>query len=244
MQKFRCGLALLVLASSNAALAGPPFATDDPEPTAEGGYEIFLFSEGTRSADGFDAALPGLELNYGAGPNLQISAAVEQAYEAPRDGGHRWHYGSAEAGLKYRFVQEDDQGWCPQVSFYPSLTLPEGAHSASTFLPLWAQKHIGSWDVFGGGGLRINPGADSRDSWFAGIAALRPLAERLQVGGEVFRETAESEGEPAAVSFNIAALYDLNQTWQLVASSGRALGAASGANEFSYYLGVELKLAP
>src|SRR3954447_18165599 len=65
------------------AFADPPFRTDDPVPTDFQHFEIYLFSEGEKATDGWAGTLPGLEVNYGALPNLQLSVAVGQGYAAP-----------------------------------------------------------------------------------------------------------------------------------------------------------------
>src|SRR4051794_14717046 len=68
------------------AFAGPPFRTDDPETVDFQHFEINLFSVGTKTADGWTGILPGLEVNYGALPNLQLSVVVGQGYAAPVGG--------------------------------------------------------------------------------------------------------------------------------------------------------------
>src|SRR3954468_5332342 len=68
------------------AFADPPFRTDDPEPVDFQHFEINLFSVGTKTADGWTGILPGLEVNYGALPNLQLSVVVGQGYAAPVGG--------------------------------------------------------------------------------------------------------------------------------------------------------------
>jgi len=84
----RCGRALvIILLLTVPAFAGPPFRTDDPEPVAFRHVEMYLFSLGTKTADGWNGVLPGLEVNYGALPNLQLAAIIPQGYAVP-DGGH------------------------------------------------------------------------------------------------------------------------------------------------------------
>ena len=60
---------LAVLAVSPAS-AGPPFLTDDPEPTETGHWEIYgpLVEADGKGADYSGSA--GVELNYGAAENL------------------------------------------------------------------------------------------------------------------------------------------------------------------------------
>ncbi|MGH8444069.1 MAG: transporter [Solimonas sp.] len=230
-----------LLAACQQAQAGPPFRTDDPEPADDGRYEIYLYSEGTRTRDGTAGALPGFEVNYGAAPDLQLAAAFSYGYAHDDEG---WHsaYDATEFGAKYRFAHEEDAGWRPQISFYPSVEIPGDGGPASTFLPLWAQKDIGGWEVFGGGGYRINPGHGRRNNWFAGIGTLRAVGHGLALGGELFRETADADDAAAGTGFNLALHQDLNALWHIVAAAGRGLDAVNADNQFSYYLGLELTI--
>jgi len=61
----RPALALLALLSCASPLhAGPPFVSDDPEPTAAGHWEIYGFGAGTHVTGETDGAA-GLDVNYG-----------------------------------------------------------------------------------------------------------------------------------------------------------------------------------
>ena len=234
---------LALLVASSAAIAGPPFVTDDPEPTSHRHFEIYLFSDGSATRDGMSGSALGLEINYGALPNLQISASLPVGYSAPSRARMRLGVTDAEFGVKYRFIQEGENWWQPQVSFYPSveaaIASEIGEHSTRIFLPLWVQKSFGPWTTFGGGGYRINPGVDGRNSWFVGWAILRRLGECLHLGAEIFRETAEMRGEKDATGVDLAAIYDLSEAFHLVGSAGPEFGAPGTAAALSYYLGLE-----
>ena len=54
------------------AWAGPPYVTDDPEPTDLGKWEIYGFGDGTRFAHSTEAAT-GFDINYGAAKDLQLT---------------------------------------------------------------------------------------------------------------------------------------------------------------------------
>ncbi len=222
------------------ALAGPPFATDDPEPTPYRGYEIFLFSEGVRTGEGTEAVLPGFELNYGAAPDLQLAFAIGEAVLAPHGESVSEDYDGTELSAKYRFVHEDEEGWIPQIAIYPTFEFANAHSKPLTYLPLWLQKSIDGWEVFGGGGPKWNPESGGKTSFFVGIAALHGVTENLELGAEVFRQTAETHDDQSATGFNLAALYDLSAKWHVVGSAGRGLTQASQTNEFSYYIGLEL----
>ena len=64
---------LVVLA--RPAVAGPPFVSDDPEPTPYHQFEIYTFDNGTNTRDG-TAGETGVDFNYGrAGPSTYSDLA-------------------------------------------------------------------------------------------------------------------------------------------------------------------------
>src|SRR6185437_10432619 len=55
------GFTLMLLTRS--AIAGPPYVSDDPEPTDYRHFEIYTFSNGTATRDGTTGA-SGIDFNY------------------------------------------------------------------------------------------------------------------------------------------------------------------------------------
>lgn len=102
-----------------AALAGPPFLTDDPEPTDTGHWEIYapLF-EAEGSGRDFEGQL-GAEINYGPAENWQITVGLPAAYRHDARGWH-WGAGDLEASVKYRFYHNERAGL--QIAFFPGIT--------------------------------------------------------------------------------------------------------------------------
>ena len=84
------------------AVAGPPYQSDDPEPTNFGHFEIYTFDKGAFGRSGSSSA-SGLDFNYGAAPDLQLTAAVPFGYDAPSDGPSAFGPGNVELAAKYRF---------------------------------------------------------------------------------------------------------------------------------------------
>jgi hypothetical protein len=232
-----------LLLGADPALAGPPFATDDPEPTDTGHWEDYLFSQAVRADHMTSGTALGLEVNYGAAPDLQTSITIP-LNDAP-DNNDRTQYGPGPVilGVKYRFIEEDDDGWRPQVSFYPSINVPLDIHEGTTktqeYFPIWAQKSFGAWTTFGGGGYWINPGTDDRDYWFAGWALLRRVLPDLQLGAEIFHQTPNRTGQQSQTSYNGAFLFDLNDNWHIAGSAGSGIVHATTTNQFSYYFALE-----
>src|SRR6185295_9870089 len=82
---------------------------DDPDPTDTGHYEIYLFAAGTKTSDGLDGAA-GLDLSYGAAPDLQLSLTLPVAFEDPRGGSFVSGVGNVELAAKYRILHQDTHG--------------------------------------------------------------------------------------------------------------------------------------
>lgn len=204
------------------ARAGPPFLTDDPEPTDTGHWEIYtpLF-EAEGSGKDFEGAL-GAEINYGPVKDVQLTVGLTVAY-AHDATGWRWGAGDLAASVKYRFYHDEAAGL--QIAAFPGATLPTasngmGAGHVTALLPIWAQKDFGKWSVFGGGGYAINPGAGKRDYWTGGVAVTDQFGDRLLVGLEADRQGADTVTGSASTSLGIGAIYDLSGPLSLLASGG------------------------
>src|SRR5882724_11978266 len=94
-------LTVAVLGLARPALAGPPYVSDDPEPTDYKHFEIYTFNNGTRTRDGTGGET-GIDFNYGAAPDLQLTATLPGAFNQPA-GGLSLGPGNVELAAKYRF---------------------------------------------------------------------------------------------------------------------------------------------
>lgn len=222
--------ALLALAIPSAARAGPPFLTDDPEPTDTGHWEIYgpLIEVEGRGAD-FGGSM-GVEINYGPIADLQITVGVPVAF-AHDAAGWRRGAGDLEASAKYRFYHDEGAG--VSIAAFPGVTLPTaskdlGNGKVTALLPIWGQKDIGDWSIFGGGGYAINPGAGNRDYWTGGVAVTRQVSSRLLLGAEADRQGADAEGGPASTSLGFGAIYQLPAPFRLLASGGPTFADGGG----------------
>ena len=229
------------------AVAGPPFRTDDPEPVEFQHFEINLLSLGSQTAGGWSGILPGLEVNYGALPNLQLHAIIPLDYTAPEGACTGFAPGDIELGVKYRFITPGDDDWYPQVGVFPLVEVPVGNQAlgfstghAQVFLPLWLQKDMGPWTVYGGGGWWINPGPGNTEYGFVGAALWRRIGEQLDVGAELFHQTSPAAGVPDSTGFNLGAIYDVSATWHLLSSVGTGMQNRAATNQLSYFLALQL----
>jgi len=209
------------------ALAGPPFETDDPEPTDYQHWEIYCGATGVQTTGlGWTGTGPFLEINYGGLPDTQFSLTEQVAFSSSLSQPFDYGYGDTLAGVKYRFLHEGDN--VPQAAFFPQVNIPTGDASKALgsgqfqfLLPLWIQKSWGPWTTYGGGGYWINPGPGNRNWVFAGWELQRDLGQHLTLGGEVFYHGAQAQGQTDGVGFNVGGMVHFDPVNHIVFSAGR-----------------------
>lgn len=237
-----CALAVALIPCS--AWAGPPFLTDDPEPTDTGHWEIYapLVEAEGRSAD-FEGSA-GVELNYGAAPDLQITIGLPMAFAHDRTG---WRRGAGDVAVsaKYRFYHDEGAGL--SIAAFPGMTLPTanngmGNGKVTALLPVWAQKGIGAWSIFGGGGYAINPGPGNRNHWEGGIAVTRQMDRHLLLGIEADRKGADTIDGHSSTSLGLGGVYRLGGCLRLLASGGPSFPDGGGKAGFHGFLALGMDL--
>lgn len=222
------------------ALAGPPYLTDDPEPTDYKHFEIYAFSQGTASQNGINGE-GGIDFNYGGAPNLQLTATVPAAYNFPVSGSSAIGPGNIELAAKYRFLTQDNFGL--DVAMFPRVILPSastnvGDQHASYLLPIWIEKDWDKWSAFGGGGCEVNRGGDLQNFCLAGAAVTRQVASNLQVGLELFHQTPDTQGAQATTSVGAGVKYDLSDNFHLLGYLGRGIQNAAATDRYNWYTAV------
>lgn len=239
-------LPILVLAAlapwATPALAGPPYLTDDPEPTETGHWEDYLYVEGARTAGQPFTPISGIEVNYGAFEDTQLTLSVP-INPNPGPGGIGVVWAPLGMGVKYRFIEEDEDGWRPQVAFFPSVSIPIGPANSGApvteLFPIWMQKSIGNWTVFGGGGYSNNPGPGNRNFANYGIGLQNQLTNDFALGAELFGAGKDSADDRSTAAIGVAALYDFNDLWHLVGSVNTGIRNSHNADQFSYNLALK-----
>lgn len=224
------------------AWAGPPFMTDDPEPTDTSHWEVYspLVEAEGRGAD-FEGSV-GVELNYGAAPDLQITLGLPVAFAHDGAG---WSRGAGDvaASAKYRFYHDEGAGF--SIAAFPGITLPTASNGmgngkVTALLPIWAQKDIGAWSVFGGGGYAINPGPRNRDHWKGGVAVTRQMDQRLLIGIEADRQGADTIGGRSSTSLGLGAIYQLCDQLRVLASGRPSFNDGADKTGFHSFLALGL----
>jgi len=232
------GLVLALL--TRAAVAGPPYVSDDPEPTDYQHFEIYTFNSGTTTRDG-TAGETGIDFNYGATTDLQLTATLPAGFERPAGGRTSFGMSNVELAAKYRFLHQDTFGL--DVSVFPRIFLPTGSNGigdnhVSLLLPVWIQKDwSGGWSAFGGGGCTVG-GRRAVDFCQVGGVLTYELLGELQIGTELFHQSVDASGTPAATSVGVGWRYDLNDNYHLLGYVRRGIENTSETDQYSWYASV------
>lgn len=227
---------VIVALVASVAKAGPPYVTDDPAPTDHHQWENFQFIDFTHAGGSTDGTA-GLDLNYGAAENLQLTLVLPAEFE--HAGETHWQSGEVELAAKYRLLVSQPQSRMPDMAVFPRVFIPthhqDPAH-LSVLLPVWFGKDQESWSWFGGGGYLINPGAGNRNAWLTGMAMTRSISERLQVGVEIYHQTAQTDDDRSFTGVNAGMDYRLSKHWSLLASFGPGIQHAREEGQYNGYL--------
>jgi hypothetical protein len=233
-----CGV--LWLATITRALAGPPYLTDDPEPTDFRHFEIYAFTRGL-AAQGDTSGQSGIDFNYGGAPNLQLTATVPLDYDFPAFGPAAAAVGNVELAAKYRFLTQQNFGL--DVAVFPRVILRSassnvGDQHASLLLPIWLEKDWGAWSAFGGGGCELNRAGHSQNFCEAGLVVTNQVRSDLQLGLEIFHQSADTIGGLDTTSLGAGMRYDLNDHLHLLGYVGRGIENADETDRFNWYTSV------
>ena len=128
--------ALAVLA--RPAIAGPPFVSDDPEPTPYHEFEIYTFNNGTNTRDG-TAGETGVDFNYGGAPDLQLTATLPAGFNQSAGDGTTFGLSNIELAAKYRFLHQDIYIYIHSVwtsPFFRAFFFPVVRTASATTIPL------------------------------------------------------------------------------------------------------------
>jgi hypothetical protein len=159
-------------------------------------------------------------------------------YDRPTGGGTSFGMDNVELAAKYRFLHQDSFG--PDVSFFPRIFLPTatngvGDDHVSLLLPVWVQKDWnGGWSAFGGGGCTVSE-RRAEDFCQAGAVLTYQLLPKLQIGAELFHQTADAIGTPASTSLGIGWRYDLTDNYHLLGYVRRGIENTDETDRVSWY---------
>jgi hypothetical protein len=130
---------------------------------------------------------------------------------------------------------------------FPRIFLPSGSNNVGDSHPSFAaasvdQKRLeGGWSAFGRGGCTVT---ERRALAFCqtGAVLTYQFLPKLQIGAEIFHQTADSSGTPATSSASIGWRFDLNDNYHLLGYVRHGIENANETEKYSWYASATASL--
>jgi hypothetical protein len=231
----RAAMLMLAVLGSPAAVAGPPFQTDDPVPTPRRHFELYAYGLLNRAQDAETTQAPAVELNWGAARNLQLTVTVPFAGKFAPVGAAAIGPGDVVVAAKYRFLTETPGR--PQIAVYPAVAIPSGNAMRDLgngellgALPVWLQKSFGPWTTYGGGGAVINQALGAETFPFGGWVLQREITKKLTLGVEFFAhgsEGSEVVSRGSSLMLDFGGGYRFSEKFSILFAGGHSVAGQS-----------------
>jgi len=250
------GKLLLILAAAVGALAptasraqaGPPFLTNDPGTPGNANWEINLGSAQTIERGLASYQVPQIDLNFGLGDRVQLTYEIPYIVETTADGARESGWSNAYPGIKWRFLDQGDDGWqmsaFPQMETGASLVAQQrgiAAPGPRFLLPVEAARKIGPVDLDIEAGYYFpKHGASER---IIGLVVGHSFTDRLELDGELYDDRAAG-APPRYTLLDIGGRYKLSRSFIALFMAGRSVsGTGDGQPEFNGYVGIQILLS-
>ena len=211
------------------ARAGAPFLTDDPG-FAPKGWEIRPQATYERNVNA-SIATPALDLNYTVVPHFKFNLTLAQREIDPRGAGRSVSgWADTDFKFKWRFQDEDPEGWRPALSIAPNVTIPTASERRGLGdgvwryrLPVQVGKAFGKVYTFGEVGYQWAADNRASDQVIYGVAATTNLTPKLMIGAEINGSAATRAWRDYGLVATVGAGYALTDHVQVLGSLGRTL---------------------
>ena len=238
--------AIFLVLKTGLAIAqgGPPMVTDDPDTPGDGHWEINLASIGSQTFRHWNVDALDADINYGWGDHVQLKLDAPWTYARDAGGDWRSGLGAVNVGVKWRFVDEEEQGFA--LSTYPQYLSAWSAYSRrhgiaspdqQFFLPLEISTKTGGFEWVGEFGRNFVRGAG--DQWELGVVAAHACGnDNLECLLEIHQTEASHDAQTLV---NFGAHYQLSRSLILLAAVGREFGRPTlDQQRLLYYFGVQI----
>jgi hypothetical protein len=242
------GATLILSTASALAQGGPPMVTDDPGTPGDGHWEINLGAIRSRTHDRLELAAPDADVNYGWGDRIQLKADIPWATARDDGAASKNGLGDGDFGVKWRFVDEQEQAGGFSLSTYPQYTryllsssVRKGVSSPghSFFLPLELSADIGSGFSIAAelGRNFVRTDSTQNNQWVAGFVLAHDCGEGVECMGEIHQTQAPGEHQTL---LNFGLHWKLEDSVTLLAAAGREFGTKTDEQLHSLvYIGLQ-----
>lgn len=226
---------------------GPPLITDDPGTPGPGKWENNIAIAWEHRGDETSFDLPAIDLNYGVGERIQLTLQTAPVTLKRSGHGPIGGLGGTEAALKWRFIDQEQDGLGFSTSVFPRIIFNIVQSSARRGLsedgtrfqlPFQIAKKIGIVDLdVECGALASTVG---RSEWLYGIVGGIEVTKQTELVAEL-HGTSRMSFERDALTVNFGIRQTLTEHFIFIGSLGHEVRApADESLAFVGYMGVQL----
>ncbi len=236
------------------AQAGPPYLTNDPGTPGNGNWEINLAAMPTTTHSGTSWQLPQIDINFGLGDRIQLTYEANYVVATPDGGPTQGGWGNGLPGIKWRFLDQGEDGW--QMSVFPQMETGISTQAQARglgdpgprlLLPLEVAHKLGPVDVNVEAGyfLPVHGAQDGTHERILGLVAGHTFASELELDAEVYDDRSTTPGVgPHQTTLDVGGRYPLHPGIIALFMAGRSIsGTGAGQPEFFGYFGVQILLS-
>ena len=239
-------LALGAFAAHEArAQGGPPMITDDPGTPGDKKWEINLALAFEHRPGETAADFPAIDLNYGVGEHLQLTLQTAPVLLKRKGRGLIGGLGGTEAAVKWRFLDQQQNGDGVDMSMFPRVIFNLVRSSPRRGLsedgprfqiPMQMSKAFGRWHA----NIEVGPHVSSagRSEWLYGIVGGLDASTRTLLMAEL-HGTSRMNFTRDALTVNAGVHHEFSKTRILIVSLGREIRSSDRLATIVYF-GMQL----
>lgn len=227
--------------------AGPPFLTTDPGTPGDGHWEINLGSAATTYPGLATLQVPQVDLNYGVGDTIQLTLELPYELAMPRAAPTRSGWGNGYAGIKWRFLDQGEDGF--KVSTFPQLETGVSAHAEARalagpgprlLLPIEVAHKVGPLDV----DVEVGYYAFGRmpRERFVGLVVGGAVTRRTELDVELFSDRVMGSGAEAT-TIDVGARFQFTPALIGLVMAGHGVGTHDPTPTWIGCVGVQVLLS-
>lgn len=163
-------------------------------------------------------------------PTVRLNLTMTGVGLDPDIGPGVYGLGTTDFKMKWRFLEEDPQGWCPPVFIAPKVTIPtacadrclgDGFWRAQ--LPIKFGKTKGDWCPFAEAGYQwaFDDSAGNAALW--GVGTLYNFSKHFAAGAELYGLIPIEQQAAHTFAATVGAVYTFNANWPLKDSISQSL---------------------
>ena len=205
---------------------------------------------GTQLTDG-DAKdkidLPSVEFSTSIAPDLAVKIKTTYRTIKPSAGPNESGVADIEVSSKWNFLKASEKTYGIAMAIEPVIKIPTGDASrglgngdVAFKIPLIMGYKSGDWDLGSEIGYEHVFG-QSKDSGYIGVLAMRRVASKLKLGGELIFQSPDAKFNKFNTQANIGFKLGIVENAELQALFGRSLHTQNGTKSNIYKLAIEYK---